>query len=90
MMFASPFECDPKCVPTVIQLELIELQESSELKSAFRDLSLEKLYSSLQLQLTQPCASMLTEWCLSLVALTYVKDVFRNELQQVKMADNAN
>ena len=47
MMFASPFECDPKCVPTEMQLELIELQESSELKSAFRDLSLDKFYSSL-------------------------------------------
>jgi len=48
MMFArTPFECDPKCIPTDMQLELIELQESSEPKYAFRDLSLDKFYSSL-------------------------------------------
>jgi len=71
MMFASPFECDPKCVPTVIQLELIELQESSELKSAFRDLSLEKLYSSLPAS-TYPALRKHANRMVSLFGSTYI------------------
>jgi len=47
MMFASPLHCGPKCVPSDMQLKLIEPQESSELKSDFRGLSSDEFYSSL-------------------------------------------
>ena len=46
MLFSDPFHCDPENAPTEMQLELIELQESSDLKSSFRDLPLDKFYSS--------------------------------------------
>ena len=52
-MFADTFHCDPERTLTNEQLELIELQESSDLKSSFRDLSLEKFYSLLS-ALTYP------------------------------------
>ena len=45
MLFSNPFHCDPESAPTNMQLELIELQESSDLKSAFQDLPLDKFYS---------------------------------------------
>ena len=45
MLFSNPFRCDPKSAPANMQLELIELQESSDLKSSFRDLPLDKFYS---------------------------------------------
>ena len=45
MLFSNPFHCDPESAPTNMQLELIELQESSDLKSSFRDLPLDKFYS---------------------------------------------
>ena len=46
MLFSDSFHCDPESAPTNIQLELIELRESSDLKSFFRDLPLDKLYAS--------------------------------------------
>ena len=52
-IFADPFLCDPECAPTNIQLELIEVQESSDLKSSFRDHPLDKFYTSLS-ALTYP------------------------------------
>ena len=45
MLYSDPFHCDPKSAPINMQLELIELQESSDLKSSFRDLPLDKFYS---------------------------------------------
>ena len=46
MLFSDPFHCNPESAPTNMQLELIELQESSDLKLSFRDLPLDKVYSS--------------------------------------------
>ena len=45
MLFSDPFHCDPESPSTNMQVELIELQESSDLKSSFRDLPLDKFYS---------------------------------------------
>ena len=45
MLLSNPFHCDPESAPTNMQFELIELQESSDLKSSFRDLHLDKFYS---------------------------------------------
>ena len=46
MLFSDPFHCNSESAPTNTQLELIELQESSDLKSSSRDLPLDKFYSS--------------------------------------------
>ena len=46
MLFFDPFHCNPESGPINMQLKLIELQESSDLKSLFRDLPLDKFYSS--------------------------------------------
>ena len=35
MLFSNPFRCDPESASNNVQLELIELQESSDLKSSF-------------------------------------------------------
>ena len=45
MLFSDPFHCDPESASTNMQLELIKLQESSNLTSSFRDLPLDKFYS---------------------------------------------
>ena len=45
MLLSNPFLWDPESAPTNVQLELIELQESSDLKSSFRDLPLDKFFS---------------------------------------------
>ena len=46
MLFSDPFYCNPESAPTSMQLELIKLQESFNLKSSFQDLTLKKFYSS--------------------------------------------
>ena len=45
ILFSDPFHCDPESAPTIIQLKLIELQESFKLKSSFRDVTSDKIYS---------------------------------------------
>ena len=43
MLFSNPFHCNhPESAPTNMQLELIKLQESSDLKSSFQHLPLDK------------------------------------------------
>ena len=37
-LFSDSFHCDPESALTNMQLELIKLQESSDLKSSFEDL----------------------------------------------------
>ena len=46
LLFSDPFHCDPESAPTNKQLKLVELQESSDLKSFLRGLSSDKLYFS--------------------------------------------
>ena len=46
MLFSDPFHCNLESAPTDMQLELIKLQESSDLELFFRYLLLNKFYSS--------------------------------------------
>ena len=78
VLFSDPFHCDPESAPTNMQVELIELQESSDLKSSFRDLPLDKFYSLVQPQSIQLCASTPPEWLLFLKALTFVRRHFQS------------
>ena len=45
MLFSDPFHCDPENAPANLLLVLIELQESSHLKSSFHDLPWNNFYS---------------------------------------------
>ncbi|KAK6490688.1 general mRNAion factor II-I repeat domain-containing protein 2-like, partial [Huso huso] len=46
-IFQDPFKCAPEGAPTEMQFELIDLQESQEAKTAFREQSLIQFYQSL-------------------------------------------
>ena len=46
MLFSDPFHCNPESAPTNMHLNLIELQESLNLKPSFRFLPFDKFYSS--------------------------------------------
>ena len=46
MLFSDSFHCDSESARTNMQTELIELRESSDLKSSFRNLALDKFYTS--------------------------------------------
>ena len=47
ILFSDTFHYNPESALTKIQLELIELQESSGLKSSFRDVDLDRFFSSI-------------------------------------------
>ena len=47
MLFSDPFHRNLESASTNMRLELIELQESCDLKSSFRDQTLDKFYSSI-------------------------------------------
>ena len=74
MLFSDPFDCDPE--PTNMQLEIIELQESSDLKSFFRDLPLDKFYSLVPAS-TYPALRKHASRMASLFGSTYIcKNIF--------------
>jgi len=70
-IFADPFSCDPEIAPTYMQMELIELQECTELKSSFRDLHLDQFYSELPAQ-TYPALRKHGHRMASLFGSTYI------------------
>ena len=69
--FSNPFHCNPESAPTNMQLELIELQESSDLKSSFQDLTLDKFYSSVPAS-TYPALLTHASKMASLFGSTYI------------------
>ena len=71
MLVIKHFHCDPECAPTNIQLELIKLQEISDLKSSFRALPPDKFYSSLS-ALTYPALRKHATRMASLFGSTYI------------------
>ena len=71
MLFSNPFHCDPESAPTNMQLELIELQESCNLKSSFRDLPLNKFYSLVSAS-TYPALPKHASRMASLFGSTYI------------------
>ena len=70
-LFFNPFHCNPESAPTNMQLELIELQESSDLKSPFQDLTLDKFYSSVPAS-TYPALLRHASKMASLFGSTYI------------------
>ena len=70
-LFSNPFHCNPESAPTNMQLELIELQESSDLKSSFQDLTLDKFYSSVPAS-TYPALLRHASKMASLFGSTYI------------------
>ena len=79
MLFSDPFQCNPENAPTNKQLEIIELQESSNLKSSFHDLPLHNFYSLVPDSTYPNCVNMPPEWLLFLEeALTLVKSHFQS------------
>ena len=70
-IFPDPFSCGPETAPINMQIELIELQECTELKSSFRDLHLEQFYSELPAQ-TYPALRKHGHRMASLFGRTYI------------------
>ena len=70
-LFSNPFHCHPESAPTNMQLKLIELQESSDLKSSFQDLTLDKFYSSVPAS-TYPALLTHASKMASLFGSTYI------------------
>ena len=71
MLFSNPFCYHPESAPTNMQLQLIKLQESSNLKSCFRDLPLDKFYSLVPAS-TYPALRKHTSRMVSLFGSTYI------------------
>ena len=70
-IFQNPFTCEPEFAPVDMQLELIDLQESSEARTSYHALNLLEFYQSLSV-LVYPTIRRHAQRVASLFGATYI------------------